>query len=541
MDNGNKINLKDKDDSLHEEVMLFLGDEVNRIHQEAANNSYNIEEEYAKTKKNHSPYNFLVLFGAFVVVIATVFFVNKYITLKDQEIKVSLDEFEDLNLNNLLNTVAAAQVNYDEALKAKLILETEYETKLNDYKTSYENEIYVLDSLNLSNRSEYNRRKSKLSADYNNKVEELKKEYDGRILLAQKQVDAYKAQLNEFDSVKVANAQEKEKLLNSERQLKQLEIDKLKKSYESQIQNLELAMKNMRSDSSSDMREAVHNVATRYQAEIDTLDPKLNDTKANEIIAASPETADFEGAVQLDNARIHEEKVVESINEYQALYDDYKYLDDVIKSIPQKHSIPDYVSATRNLVNNMSQTYVDTSVGYYQDIVAKRQEIDNLNQFIEDQKLHYENVMENAKNATSSYLSAIFKSLQVDAIILAIDENQSVQIAVSPEAKEIITKDGIPARIKVDMKYEGAGESIDSTETTGVPELPEEAEAPEVLPSGAAIESGSGNYISGTIVPDINGSFYFEIGPDENGNPLPIDYSILKSGTGIEIVREIMN
>ena len=61
MDYDNKINFdkKNNNDNLHDEVMLFLGDEVNRIHQKGTNNSYNIEEEYAKTKKNHSPYNFL--------------------------------------------------------------------------------------------------------------------------------------------------------------------------------------------------------------------------------------------------------------------------------------------------------------------------------------------------------------------------------------------------------------------------------------------------------------------------------------------------
>lgn len=512
MDNDYKIKLNKDEDNLHDEVMLFLGDEVNRIHQDVTNNSYNIEKEYEKTKKNHSPYNFLVLFGAFLVVIGIVFFVNKYITLKDQEISVSLDEFEDLNLNNLLNTVATAQINYDSALKEKLILETEYETKLNDLKSDMDNEIFVLDSLNLSNRREYNRRKAKIQSFYDEGVKALKEEYEGQILLAEKQVEAYKARLDEFDSVKVANAQEKEKLINSERQLKQLEIEKLTKSYEARIANMELAMRNMKSDSSTDMRSAVHDVATRYQAEIDTLDPKLNDAKANEIIGSLKETVDFDGVAQLTEARVHEEKIIESVNIYQDMYNNYKYLDDVVKSIPQKHSIPSYVAASRNLVNNMSKIYLDSSVAYYQDIMAKRLEIDKLNDFIEEQQLDYENKLAGTKNACDDYLAAIFRSLKTDGIIINVDSNNNIMVAVNPDVMGSITNAGVAASVNVAIS---SGEEGDAENEGGVSEIA----------------------IRGKIVPDVSGTFYFEIDKDGDGNPIPVGPSVLTPGTEVKIIR----
>ena len=47
------------------------------------------------------------------------------------------------------------------------------------------------------------------------------------------------------------------------------------------------------------------------------------------------------------------EKLANAMNEYQKLYDDYKYLDKAVKELPQKNSIPSYVSASHELVNEM--------------------------------------------------------------------------------------------------------------------------------------------------------------------------------------------
>ena len=56
MDNDNKITKiseEQKANQIHNEVMLFLGKELERIHQTSSEQTYNIENEYAKSKKNH--------------------------------------------------------------------------------------------------------------------------------------------------------------------------------------------------------------------------------------------------------------------------------------------------------------------------------------------------------------------------------------------------------------------------------------------------------------------------------------------------------
>ena len=130
MGNDNKITEEQKSNQIHKEVMLFLGKELERIHQTSTEQNYDIEKEYAKTKKHRSPFTMLMLFGCFVVVFVIAFVMIKTISAHNEEITVSVAEFDDLNLKNLLNTVGAAQTNYDNAVKKRATIEGDMTVKL---------------------------------------------------------------------------------------------------------------------------------------------------------------------------------------------------------------------------------------------------------------------------------------------------------------------------------------------------------------------------------------------------------------------------
>ena len=72
MDNDNKINGAGKNmqnaEQRHKEVLLFLNDELNRLQTVNSANSYDLEKEYAKTKKNKSPFVALILITSLLVV-----------------------------------------------------------------------------------------------------------------------------------------------------------------------------------------------------------------------------------------------------------------------------------------------------------------------------------------------------------------------------------------------------------------------------------------------------------------------------------------
>ena len=195
MDNDNKINeenlvLEEKNE-IHQKVMLFLGEELENIHKSSQKQIYDIEKEYDKTKKHKSPFVALILAGCFVVVIGISFMIHKIVTVKNSEIQVSLQKFDDLNLKGLLDTVSSAQSNYDNAVKTKTTIEANMESKLKTASETYENDIFILDSLKLS-KTQYDNRLEEIKKQYNENVSEIHKEFDESIAQAEKQIQEYK-------------------------------------------------------------------------------------------------------------------------------------------------------------------------------------------------------------------------------------------------------------------------------------------------------------------------------------------------------------
>ena len=123
MDNDNKINGAGKNmqnaEQRHKEVLLFLNDELNRLQTANSADSYDLVKEYAKTKKNKSPFVVLILITSLLVVFLAAWGITARINKQNQSITVNLQEFEGLNIKNLLDSVSKVQANYDAAMKNK--------------------------------------------------------------------------------------------------------------------------------------------------------------------------------------------------------------------------------------------------------------------------------------------------------------------------------------------------------------------------------------------------------------------------------------
>ena len=461
MDNDNKINeenlsLKDRN-KIHQEVMLFLGDELENIHKSSKGQTYDIEKEYGKTKKNKSPFVALILTGCFVVVIGVSFMIHRIVSAKNSEIQVSLQKFDDLNLKGLLDTVSVAQSNYDNAIKTKATIEADMESKLKTANENYENEVFVLDSLKLS-ESQYNDRVEELKKQYNDIVTEIHKEFDESIAQAEKQIQEYKKQLAEFDTAKIEAAREQEKALNSERQLRKLETEKLTKEYEDRIAEINNSMQELRLKSNEEIRNTVKEVTNKYQAEIDTLDPKLNDENANSIIqeAVMYEVYNFDGKKLFAESEIDSEIIENAVNVYQNIYDEYDYIDKTVASIPQKNSIPEYVKTSRTLVNAMGKTFYTTAMSLYDETVELNQEIEYRNEQIEEKNQEIKKINEDfaleRENFNNELLAKQEEFEETLAFLMGVQNTSAIVSGINKNTlylEENLTEEEIQQEIQV--------------------------------------------------------------------------------------------
>lgn len=501
MDNDNEVMIvENKEAKIHQEVMLFLGDELTTIHKTTGGQVYEIEKEFEKTKKHKSPFVVIILGACLIFVIGIAFTMHKVISMQNQEISVSLEEFNDLNLRALLDTVASAQTNYDNAVKNRAQIQAELESRLRTAEETLKNDIYVIDSMNLKRKTVYNDRVALAKKKYEDSVKSIQNEFADAIIKAENEVQAYKAQLAEFDSAKVESAKNQEKALDSERQLRELETKKLTDRYESRIAELEEKLRLQQMRNSEEMRNAVAQVSKQYQHEIDLLDPTIKDDTARDIIqeAANIEVPDFNGAATLLQNSIASEKVGSFVNKYQEIYDDFRYLDDVVASIPQKNSIPKYVSSARILVNDMSKAFVDTTISFYTETVKLNGTIDGLNNQIKALNTAHENEINNQREIYESTMSNVLALAKTNAIIFEGSTYDDIKIFIAKGARYLLD------------------EVSD-----------EEGRAAEIRIGKVAYK--------GRIFKAENETFRFEFDVDKDGNLPEVDFSLLEKGSPVKI------
>lgn len=497
MDNDNKIEIKNPQE-IHDKVMMFLGEELTSLHKNTEDQLYNIDTEYEKTKKNKSPFAVLALVICVVVVFGVAFTMSRVISEKNKDIKVSLQEFDDLNLKGLLDTVSNAQSNYDNAVKNKAVVEADMEIRLKNAQDTYDNDVFVLDSMNISNKKTYNERLDKIKISYEENVKAIHEEFDSKIILADKEIQAYKDQLAEFDAAKVQSAREQEKALDTERKLRDLEEKRLTDRYEKRIAELNEKNSQMQKKHTEDIRASVASVSQKYQAEIDTLDPKLKDERANMIILDKElnPVNDVDGAGYAAERNITSEKYNSIVNKYQQIYDDYKYLDKVVASIPQKYSIPKYVKASHQLVNQMGDSFLSTTADFYEETVLLNNQVNKLKADIEKERDSHKEALRNQKGYYEAGYETILTLAKTSAVVTYAEGYDKIDVYVTPKARYLISEEGADAEIK-------AAKSI-----------------------------------KGKIFRNEDDDFYFVVGQDKEGNTLEVDFTTVIPGTSIKILSK---
>ncbi len=433
MDNDNKIEKK-VSNKRHDEVLLFLDKELQTLQKGTNVDVYDIKEEFAKTRKNKSYFTWLLLAGTAFVIILSAFFITKGIDKTNEEITVSLEEFDSLNLRDLLDSFSKAQGKYEELVKQKSSLEADQQQKIRQAEDKRDNDLFVLESLKLS-KVNYDKRAKLVTDEYNARIAEIKNEYAGQLDELASQIETYQKQLSEYDNSKVKQAQEKEKALNSERQLRQLEQREISEKYENRVSELQKNIDKIQKDSREEMRRSVKEVQEKYQAEIDKLDPVIKDRTATKIVnnTGNSKAPVYSDRRILEQGNIQDISIQTSLKDFQNYYDDYQYLSSKIAAIPQKNTIPSYVAANKVLVNQMGQTFTSTTL----QLNRKNQE---LKEELKVQK-------ENANNVFTGLLAAA----KANAVIYSASNASDIQVFIAERARYLVDEnEGVAAEFTAD-------------------------------------------------------------------------------------------
>ena len=505
MGNDNKIN--QTNEQRHKEVLLFLNDELNRLQTVNSSNSYDLEREYAKTKKNRSPFVMLLLGISIIVVFLLSWGLTAYINTKNQEITVNLSEFEGLNVKNLLDSVNKVQTNYDNAMKNKTNIISDRDLALRKAVETRDNELFLIESLTLSKKEEQ-KRKDAVMEEYEATVQQIKDEYDPQIVLADNELAEYKKQLDEYDTAKLEAARQQEQALDSERRVHRLEIEKVSKEYEQRIADLQDSFAKERQNNADQIRRSVSEVSRKYLEEIDQLDPDLTQTISQGVVhtinAGTYEAFDSEKFIAENG--IEDESVVISLTNYQQDYNKFTTVTAPFNTIPYKKSLPDYVNASRNLVNKMGSTFESSILKFNDEKKDLNSQISSLNNQMA--QLRKDNEAEKAalkadfakqkQELAADYVGlydGILASAKATAVVISAHSKDNIRIYVVTDQRDHITEAGVGAEIKATKSVKGVIKPI--------------ADEP--------------------------GFYRFESALDKNGNPVDFDFELVAAGQIVKV------
>ena len=506
MDNDNKI--KQTNDQRHKEVLLFLNDELNRLQTTNSASSYDLEKEYAKTKKNKSLFSTLLLTISIIVVFLLAWGITAYINTKNEEITVNLAEFEGLNVKNLLDSVNKVQTNYDNAMKNKANIISDRDVALKKAEEKRDSELFLIESLNLDSKKEIQKRQDAVYEEYEASVKQINEYYDPQIVLAENELAEYKKQLDEYDTSKLEAARQQEQALDSERRVHQLEIEKISKDYEARINTLQETYAKERKDNAEQIRRQVSEVSKNYIKQIDQLDPDLTQSKAQGIVntvnSKDVETFDSEKFIQENG--ISDDSIETALALFQQNYNKFRTVQEPFESIPYKKSAPSYFKASKSLVDSMGAVFEDTTLKMAEERKELNSRIDSLNnqmaQLRRDTEAEKTALKQSfaqekaqlAKDYTSLY-DGILASAKASAVVMSAHSKDAIRIYVVPEARDHITAAGVGAEIKASKSVKGVIKPIE----------------------------------------DEPGFYLFESALDKNGNPVDFDFDLIAAGQIVKV------
>ena len=261
MDNTDKIDA----DFTHSEVSLFLGDELKKLSQKRVDR-YNLQEEYAKTSKNKAFFLRIALAICLLFIVLGSLAIAGVITRINHGISININSFDDLNLRILLNSAERVQSLYDNAVRAKKMLEMEKEDALAQAELKRKMDLYTIQMV----RSVTPGGELRLS------MVALEREYLATV----------KEQLDEYNEKKRSAEQNGEVVVDSTKQLHELEISAIRNRYEAKISELYIQLAEQQKKSAQKQKSAVEKVRDTHQAKINLLDPKAReeDSEQDKII-----------------------------------------------------------------------------------------------------------------------------------------------------------------------------------------------------------------------------------------------------------------
>lgn len=210
----------------------FLPEEISDI--DGKTEVYSLEQEFAKTKKNKNWKLYLFIVGFVAIVVGGAWLFTKYLEWKSRDVPVSIKEFDDLRLKEVIESARKRGTNIDVMRINLQMLEIEMMKDVLLARKSFREKETEIVAQNISDE-EMDERIALLRRDEEQKVKAIQADYRRRIAIQRAAIDTLEAErAKEEEQVR---KQQGEGLTNAER-LQALNIKAIKEKQQSGLETI---------------------------------------------------------------------------------------------------------------------------------------------------------------------------------------------------------------------------------------------------------------------------------------------------------------
>ena len=232
MDNANEINEDNEvKDIVPKKTDLFFKEGLRSVDKPQV---YSLDVEFAKTKKKKN----VLFYFAVIAFIAALIYITTLITneiqMRTDKFKVSIDDFKDLNLSDLLNTAKRHEARLRVLRQDLLDFQQEMTSRILKIKDRIAKEKDLLYTKKMSG----NRRAEKLKQLRKKEEMQIKwvrNNYKGRIRRKTNEINHIKKSMEKYDKRLMKNAKRTEVLIDNYQKLHDLEIQKTIRRFRGKI------------------------------------------------------------------------------------------------------------------------------------------------------------------------------------------------------------------------------------------------------------------------------------------------------------------
>ena len=298
---------------------------------------YNIEAEFAQTRKNRSLMVPLATIGTLIVLALVAWGITNWIQARTNAAPVDVAAFDDLNLKDLLDSAKRNENDMANAQSALQQMTFDQKSFLDSADRDY---AAALDSAKAkaSGAADLAKRTEEAKAAWTAKRAQIIASYGPRIAAKKTEITAIQAKIDKYDQRLMQQAKQQQAILDSATQKFDLEKKQIVKDYEARLADLQAHRRNDIATLTKQREDLAASLTARYN-------PNFKDPRMVELLSKWKAPASFGPFSPLPAYLIQAGAYsTEAAAKLDASLSDFGYIATELRKVPYLNSVPGALS-----------------------------------------------------------------------------------------------------------------------------------------------------------------------------------------------------